>query len=80
MELLTTEEIAARLRVSDATVRRWCRNGELKAQRAGRQYRITENDLKAFLNKDASEAKKAEAPTALTARASISGIPTLLAG
>jgi transposase len=33
--LLTVAEIAAELRVSESTVRDWCRNGVIKALKAG---------------------------------------------
>ena len=39
-EYLTTEETAARLRVSEETVRRWCRAGRLPSVQIGRAHRI----------------------------------------
>lgn len=61
--LLTPKEVAARLRVTDDTVRNWITRGELRATRAGKQYRITEEDLRAFLTRSTEEdgAKKASA-------------------
>jgi excisionase family DNA binding protein len=49
---LTTAEVAERLRVTEDTVRRWIRNGDLPVlnlggSRAG--YRIREADLDAFI-------------------------------
>jgi excisionase family DNA binding protein len=46
---LTPEDVAGRLSVSPLTVRRWLRKGELKGLKAGKQWRIREADLKAFL-------------------------------
>lgn len=49
MALLTTEEIAAQLRLDESTIRRWCRSGILPALRVGRQYRVEEEDFKKFV-------------------------------
>jgi len=49
MDYLTVDEVAARLRVASKTVRRWCAAEQLKAVRAGRQWRILPTDLEAFL-------------------------------
>ena len=48
---LTVDEVAARLKVHAATVRRWVRDGQLTAAKAGRQHRISEEDLAVFLGK-----------------------------
>ncbi len=47
--LLTISEVAEFCRVSTRTVRRWIERGELAAHRLGRQVRISEKDLRAFL-------------------------------
>lgn len=44
-ELLTTEEAAAELRVSQKTVLRLIRSGDLRAQKVGRSWRIRRHDL-----------------------------------
>ena len=44
-DLLTTEEVAERLRVDRKTVQRWIQSGRLRATRAGRAYRIPESAL-----------------------------------
>lgn len=44
----TPSEVAERLKVSERTVRRWIREGELGAQRYGRQLRIPDTALRAF--------------------------------
>lgn len=49
---LSPDEIAARLKVSAVSVRKWLRQGKLKGVRAGRLWRILERDLKAFLERD----------------------------
>ena len=45
----SVEGVAAELSVSKETVRRWIRSGKLKTVRAGRKYRISPDDLRAFL-------------------------------
>jgi excisionase family DNA binding protein len=47
--LLTPEEVAAHTNVSTVTVGRWLREGKLKGLKAGRQWRIREEDLEKFL-------------------------------
>jgi len=47
--LLTAAEVAEALRVSTMTVYRLIRRGELPAVRVGRNYRVRERDLEAFL-------------------------------
>jgi len=43
--LLTVEEAAAYLRVSKATVWRWCSRGMLPAFKLGREWRIRKSEL-----------------------------------
>jgi excisionase family DNA binding protein len=45
----TVAQIADMLTVSPRTVRRWIGAGELLAHKFGRQVRVSEIDLKAFL-------------------------------
>jgi len=47
--LLTVSEVAAAMRVSNMTVYRLIKGGELPAVRVGKNYRIRENDLERFL-------------------------------
>ena len=49
-EVLTVEEIAEDLRISEGTVRRWIRQGKLPAFGLG-QYRIRRADYEKFLDK-----------------------------
>lgn len=44
------EEVAKLLKVAYLTVYRWIQADKLKAYKAGKQYRIKEEDLTAFLN------------------------------
>lgn len=47
----TTEEIAERLMIAVLTVRRWIIKGKLPAYKIGKNYRVSETQLKAFLQK-----------------------------
>jgi excisionase family DNA binding protein len=47
--LLTVAEVAEVLRVSNMTVYRLIKGGELAALRVGKNYRIREDELEAFL-------------------------------
>ena len=47
----TTEEIAKLLNVAVLTVRRWILSGKLSAYKIGRSYRISETQLKEFLQR-----------------------------
>ena len=46
---LTLPEVAEQLRVSRRTVYRWIKGGDLSAYKFANEYRITESDLKDFL-------------------------------
>ncbi len=62
-ELLTTEEIAKRLKVNVVTVRRWLESGKLAGEHLGHRigYRVRPSDLDEFLARRSAEAKKAAA-------------------
>jgi excisionase family DNA binding protein len=47
--LLTAAEVADQLRVSTMTIYRLIRSGELAAVRVGRNYRVRQRDLDAYL-------------------------------
>ncbi len=47
-ELYSIEQVAERLKLHVRTVRRYVREGRLKAVRIGKQYRITRSDLEAM--------------------------------
>ena len=48
-ELLTPEEVAAILRVSPKSIRKWLKEGTLQGIKVGRLWRIKESELKAAL-------------------------------
>lgn len=50
LELFKAEDIAKELRVNLETVRRYIRRGKLKAQKIGRRYYVSKDNLKAFAN------------------------------
>ena len=45
----TVQELAARLEVSEATIRQWIKSGELRAIDIGKGWRIANTDLATFL-------------------------------
>jgi len=53
-EILTLGEAAERLRVSQRTTSRLIKAGELRASRAGHQWRIAEADIEAYLSERAN--------------------------
>ena len=53
---LTVAEVAALMRVSTMTVYRLIKNGELRAMRVGKSYRLREEDVDAYLSKAYTEA------------------------
>lgn len=52
---MTTQEIAKLLKVSEATVRTWIHERELRAVRFGREFRIAVKDLESFVNAHATK-------------------------
>lgn len=52
--LLTIQEAAELLKVSEATLRGLIKGGEVRAIRFGREWRIAVKDLEAFLNAHAT--------------------------
>ncbi|NTY10712.1 DNA-binding protein [Exiguobacterium sp. JMULE1] len=48
--MLTTKQISELLRVSEETVRRWIRTGELHAEQDGKGYRVDELALKRLVD------------------------------
>jgi excisionase family DNA binding protein len=51
---MTTHEIAELLKVSEATVRAWIHEGELRAIRVGREFRVAAKDMELFVNAHAT--------------------------
>jgi len=56
LKFLTVTEVASHLRVSKMTVYRLVHDGELKAVRVGKSFRILESEVSAYL-RSASEVK-----------------------
>jgi excisionase family DNA binding protein len=54
--LLTVNEVADLLRVSRMTVYRLIKDGQMKAIRVGRNYRLREDDVDEYLSKRYTEA------------------------
>ena len=52
---MTTHEVAELLKMSEATVRTWIHDGELRAVRFGREFRVAAKDLEAFVNAHATQ-------------------------
>lgn len=51
---LTTHEIAELLKVREPTVRGWIHDGQLRAIKLGREFRVAVKDLEAFVNAHAT--------------------------
>lgn len=49
VELLTVDEVAARLRYKPATIQGWLRRGQLRGTKVGKEWRIAARDLEAWL-------------------------------
>ena len=49
-KLLSVEEVSRRLDVTQDTVRRYIRTKQLNAIRLGSKYKVSEEDLAAFIN------------------------------
>jgi len=52
---LTPQEVSELLRVSAQTVRRWIHDGDLPAYKIGRGWRIREEDLNLWLDRQRTE-------------------------
>ncbi|MAO90305.1 MAG: excisionase [Rhodospirillaceae bacterium] len=53
--LLTLHEVADLLKVKEATVRAWIHDADLRAIKFGREWRVSQKDLEAFLNAHANK-------------------------
>jgi excisionase family DNA binding protein len=67
---LSPEEVAEKLDLNVRTIRRYIREGRLKATRIGKQYRIAANDFQVFVGAD--QTTRPNAPTARTRRVVVS--------
>lgn len=50
-ELYTLDEVAAYLKLSPITLRRYIKDNDLVATKIGRSYRVKESDLYEFINR-----------------------------
>lgn len=57
-KFFTLAEVAERLKVNYRTVYRWVRSGDLSAIQFGREYRVTETDLQAFIEEHRTPRKE----------------------
>jgi excisionase family DNA binding protein len=72
-QLLTPEQVADRLQLSVYTVLEYLRKGhprggKLRGVKFGKQWRVREADLAAFLDAHLSDAEPAQAPTPVITR------------
>ena len=51
LEIYTVEQAAEKLTVSPLTIREWLRNGTLPGHKAGRFWRITDEDIEEMFAK-----------------------------
>jgi excisionase family DNA binding protein len=56
-DVVTAPEVARIFGVSEAVVRLWCRQGKLKARKAGRDWLIPQTELEALKTKKAPNPK-----------------------
>jgi excisionase family DNA binding protein len=59
----TVKEMADRLKVNEATVRQWIREGDLRAIDIGKGWRISDSDFEAFLARHATRPRGPEVPS-----------------
>jgi len=55
---LTAQQVAEILQVKDYTVTRWIREGELRAHKLGRVWRISEEQYQEFIERKEAESEK----------------------
>ena len=53
-KLLTPSNVASRLQVNERTVTQWLRKGYLRGFKVGKEWRISPDDLQAFLEASAN--------------------------
>ena len=59
-EILTVEEVAAYLKVSNSTIRRWCLKAKLPAFKIEREWRIHKKELDRLIRQSSCGPGKAE--------------------
>lgn len=50
IELYSLEELSKKLDIHLVTLQRYCRQGKLKAQKIGKSWQVSGENLKAFIN------------------------------
>jgi len=53
-KLLTPTDVAKRLQVNERTVTQWLRKGHVRGFKIGKEWRVSEHDLEAFLEQSAN--------------------------
>ena len=59
-KLLTTQEVADHLGLTQRTIYTYIQSGSLRAIKIGREWRIKESELEAFINRGSGEIKDKE--------------------
>ena len=62
-KLLTTQEVADYLGLTQRTIYTYIQSGSLRAIKIGREWRIKEGELEAFISRGSGEIKEKEAGT-----------------
>jgi len=57
IKILTVKEAAKLLKVSLRTLMRWCENGEFPAFQLGVQWRVNEDDLRSYIDRQKRKAQ-----------------------
>jgi excisionase family DNA binding protein len=59
--LLTPSDVAKRLQMNERTVTQWLRKGHLRGFKIGKEWRISDVDLDAFIEANANKPSEATA-------------------
>ena len=62
-KLLSLQEVAQQTGMSEKTIRRWIKSGELPAIELGGRYRIARSDLQEFLSKHKKQFPRDDKPS-----------------
>jgi excisionase family DNA binding protein len=57
-QLSTVQDLMRRFKVSDKTVRRWVKSGEIEVVKLGRQLRFEEKEIKRYMDLRRRAAKR----------------------
>lgn len=53
--MLTLHDVAELLKMKESTIRSWINNGQLRAYKFGREWRVAQVDLESFVHAHASD-------------------------